>query len=58
MVHTKGQEMVEKEQFKMNVPADLKGKLREIARRECRSLSAQIILMLRRQIEAQEANQK
>ncbi|BBU58500.1 hypothetical protein KU6B_47650 [Mameliella alba] len=45
----------EKKHFKLNVPADLMEKLKEIAEREARSVTSQINLMLRRQVEAEEA---
>ncbi|WP_172327841.1 Arc family DNA-binding protein [Mangrovicoccus sp. HB161399] len=38
--------------FKLNLPTDLLDQLREIAGHECRSVTAQIVLMLRKQIEA------
>lgn len=41
--------------FKLNVHKDLMMKLKEIALRESRSVSAQMNLMLRRQVEAEEA---
>lgn len=44
--------------FKLNVPVDLMGKLKGVADRESRSVTAQINLMLRKQIEADEADQK
>lgn len=44
--------------FKLNVPTDLMAKLKEIATRESRSVSAQMNLMLRRQVEAEETAQK
>lgn len=44
--------------FKLNAPADLMDKLKEIANHESRSVTAQVNLMLRRQIEAYEADQK
>lgn len=44
--------------FKLNVPQDLMTTLKHIAARECRSLSAQMNLMLRKQVEAEEAAQK
>lgn len=44
--------------FKLNVHADLMDKLKTVAARESRSVSAQMNLMLRKQIEADEADQK
>ena len=44
--------------FKLNVPDELLENLREIAARESRSVTAQINLMLRRQVEAETADQK
>ncbi|MBR9841440.1 MAG: hypothetical protein GYB50_26840 [Rhodobacteraceae bacterium] len=41
--------------FKLNVPSDLMVKLKEISERECRSVTSQINLMLRKQVEAEEA---
>lgn len=43
-------------QYKFNVPIDLMEKLREISARESRSVSAQMNLMLRKQVETYEAN--
>lgn len=48
----------ETKHFKLNVPADLMMKLKEIALRESRSVTAQVNLMLRRQVEADEASKK
>lgn len=44
--------------FKLNVPLDLMDMLKQIARRESRSVTAQMNLMLRKQAEAEEAAQK
>ncbi len=44
--------------FKLNVPTDLMERLREIALRESRSVTAQINLMLRAQVALDEAAQK
>lgn len=44
--------------FKLNVPADLMEKLKEVAVRESRSVTSQINLMLRKQVEAEHATQK
>lgn len=41
--------------FKLNVPADLMEKLKEIAQRESRSVTSQMNLMLRKQVEAEDA---
>lgn len=41
--------------FKLNVPSDLMAKLKSIAAREARSVTAQMNLMLRKQVEAEEA---
>lgn len=45
----------ETKHFKLNVPSDLMVKLTGIAAREARSVTAQINLMLRRQVQAEEA---
>ena len=42
--------------FKLNVPSDLMAKLKDIAAREARSVTSQMNLMLRRQVEAEEAS--
>lgn len=42
--------------FKLNVPADLMEMLKDIARRESRSISAQMNLMLRKQVGAAAGN--
>ncbi|WP_158275163.1 hypothetical protein [Thioclava sp. NG1] len=49
---------VEVQPFKLNVHKDVMVKLKEIAVRESRSVSAQMNLMLRKQVEADEAAQK
>lgn len=49
---------LETKPFKLNVPAELMEKLKEIAKRESRSVSAQMNLMLRKQVEAKTADQK
>jgi hypothetical protein len=46
--------MEHKSQFKLNVPEPLMERLKEIARRESRSVTAQMNLMLRRQVEAED----
>lgn len=46
---------IETKQYKMNCPADLMARLKEIAQRESRSVSAQVIRMLRQQVEADDA---
>ncbi|MFG6566670.1 hypothetical protein [Sulfitobacter sp. 1A13679] len=43
-------------QFKLNMPLDLMDSLKEIAVRESRSVTAQINLMLRKQVEADQAS--
>lgn len=48
----------DKTQFKIAMPTDLMEKLKEIAVRESRSVSAQMNLMLRKQVEADEAAKK
>lgn len=48
----------EKKHFKLNMPADLMDRLKEIAVRESRSVTSQVNLMLRKQVEADEATQK
>lgn len=48
----------ETKHFKLNVPADLMEKVKEIALREARSVTAQMNLMLRRQVDSEEAAQK
>lgn len=42
--------------FKLNVPSDLMERLKQIASRESRSVTAQINLMLRKQVEAEDAS--
>lgn len=44
--------------FKLNVPADLMVKLKEVAAGESRSVTAQVNLMLRKQVEAYDAAKK
>lgn len=44
--------------FKLNVPINLMDAIKTIAVRESRSVSAQMNLMLRKQVEADEAAQK
>lgn len=48
----------ETKHFKLNVPTDLMEKVKDIALREARSVTAQINVMLRRQVETEEAAQK
>lgn len=45
-------------QFKLNVPTALFDALKEIAVRESRSVSAQVTLMLREKVEADQSAQK
>lgn len=47
--------MKDKRQFKLNMPTDLLDAVRGIAQRESRSVGAQVNVMLRNQIEAEEA---
>jgi hypothetical protein len=57
MPHTKGEPMqTNTRQFKLNMPLDLMDSLKEIAVRESRSVTAQINLMLRKQVEADQAS--
>lgn len=44
--------------FKLNVPMDLMQKLKEIAERESRSVTSQMNLMLRKQVENETTTQK
>lgn len=48
----------ETKHFKLNAPADLMEKLKKIAAGESRSVTAQVNLMLRKQVEAYEAAKK
>ena len=48
----------DRKHFKLNVPSELMEKLKSVALRESRSVTAQINLMLRKQVEAEEAEQK
>lgn len=48
----------ETKHFKLNAPVDLMEKLKEIAERESRSVTAQMNLMLRKQVESDATTQK